>query len=154
VTPLADESRAPNAQHTSCAAHQRENDRVDSHRSGAKHQHNIADRDVAAFHGMQPGRQSASTRHEYFRLCLETNAASAGLEVNLLSPPTAQAIVQAVSDAVNLSFGAASCGFSHQTVPASVTCPVHVKKCDAIAFAKLTTVDIEKLSTNPAQPSD
>ena len=92
---------------------------------------------------MQRRRQSATAGHESFRIGIETNAAGAGLQINLFSPTAAQAIVETIRDAIDLPLRAARGGFRDQTVPARVARAMHVEKRYAGAFAKGPTFNIK-----------
>src|ERR1041385_6915038 len=146
--------RRADTQNSQSAAHQRQNDRVDSHWPRPEHQNRVANGNVGSFDCVQPSRQRAPAAHKQFRLGIKTNTACAGLQVNLLGPTTAQSILQPVRNAIDLSLRTSGCRFGYEAVPTGIAGAVHIEKRDAIAFAKLLAFDVEQLSTNLAQTAD
>jgi len=86
-----------------------------------------------------------------FRLGVESDTARARLEINLLGPAAAKAIIQPVGDSINPAVWTARCCFGNQTVPAGIAGSVHIEKGDAITFPKRPAFDINQRPVNLAQ---
>src|ERR1051326_1460578 len=146
--------RRADTEHPQRSTHQRQNDRVDAHWTGTQNQYFIANRNLSAFHCMKRGWQGATSRHKSFGIRVQTKAASAGLQINLLGPAAAQSIIQSIGNAINFSLRAARRGFRYQTVPTGVAGSMNVEKRDPIAFVKRVAISVEHRAANPAQTAD
>src|SRR5215213_1813583 len=146
--------RRTDAQHTQRSTHQSQHDRIDTNRSGAEHQHRVADLYVTTLDGMKRSRQSATTRHKRLRFCVEPDATGAGLDVDVSGPSAAESIVKTIGDAVNLPVRASCSGFSDEAVPTRIARAMNIEKRDALAFVESLAFDVEQLAADLLQTSD
>ena len=93
----------PNTKHLKRAAQLGHDDRIKSDGARPEHEYRIAYVYLTTFDGVQRGWQGTPAGHEDFWLGVQANTANIWFQINLFRPSTAQAIVKAVSDAVDLS---------------------------------------------------